>query len=374
MFRGDNLKKSKHNKIETAVVTFGPNDIITKANSLVEASYNLSLIEFKIVHAAIAKVRVTDEEFYVISFKVKELAEVCNIRMTDSWTGIRKAIENIMKKVLSFETEEGKQVITHWFSNATYTPGSGFLELKIHSALEPVLLNLQKRFTSIKLSELSKFDSLYSARIYELLYQYKKIGVRQVEIESFKKMLQITSKAYSEFSNIRIRIIEPAIAEINEKTNYEIKCEYKKTGRKVTSLNFLIKMKKNGIVENEISPFVDEDDLNIEEKRRKNILPFLLKVGLEKKLDYFCNKYKTNRIIKNINYTLNNSQKSNIDNLSGYATVAIEKDYAGSEEINLFESLEEKTQELILLDNFYEDIVPTDPYWVEKYNKVFSKK
>ena len=64
-----------------------------------------------------------------------------------------------------------------------------------------------------------------------------------MELEEFKNQLKLTQKSYQQFSNINLKVLTPAINEINEKTDINIQVEPKKVGRRVVALKFQAKNK-----------------------------------------------------------------------------------------------------------------------------------
>jgi hypothetical protein len=90
---------------------------------------------------------------------------------------------------------------------------------------------------------LKQFKSKYSIILYELAEDYKsnrssKVKIPKMELEKFRKLMGIKETQYKDFRNLRIKVIEQAISEINEKTDLIISYEVTKRGRKVTHIDF----------------------------------------------------------------------------------------------------------------------------------------
>lgn len=83
-------------------------------------------------------------------------------------------------------------------------------------------------------------------RIYEILKQYEKVGVRKLELEELKKMIGVDPKQYPRFNSFRERILDTAQAALSERT--DIYFEYiliRVKGRKVLGIEFIIHKNKN---------------------------------------------------------------------------------------------------------------------------------
>ena len=67
--------------------------------------------------------------------------------------------------------------------------------------------------------------------------QWSSAGEREIEVEWLKKQFQVRDK-YSRLGDLKRRVIEPAIAEINEHSNLWVKYGQRKSGRTVTHFQF----------------------------------------------------------------------------------------------------------------------------------------
>ena len=238
------------------------NYLVTKANTLITANYDLSLQEQKLILTLASMVQPTDEEFKEYEFKIKDFMELLGIETQTKYTEIPKITKELMKKV--FEIKEGKDIIQlSWLSSARYKTGEGLVILKFDSSLKPYMLQLKELYTSYKLENILSLKSKYSLRLFELLKsnEYKKIW--KIELEELKKLLGATEKSYSIYQNVKNRIILKAQKELKEKTDICFDFEEIKTGRKVTSIKFFIKSNKRVNAPKKISVDIDttKDDI-----------------------------------------------------------------------------------------------------------------
>ena len=242
------------------------NYIVTKANVLVTANYDLSLQEQKLILTFASMVQPTDEEFKEYQFKIKDFMELLGVQDKSKYIEIPKITKDLMKKV--FEIKEGKDIIQlSWLSSARYKTGEGLVVLKFDSSLKPYMLQLKKLYTSYKLENILSLKSKYSLRLYEILKSNEFKKNWRIDLEELKKLLGANEKSYSIYQNVKNRIILQAQKELKEKTDISFDFEEVKTGRKVTSLRFYIYSDKSQKVSNskkinaidEVSATVDED-------------------------------------------------------------------------------------------------------------------
>lgn len=101
------------------------------------------------------------------------------------------------------------------------------------------------RYASIDIANIAGLQSKYAVIIYELAMMYRNVEIPKYTIEDFKNLLG--AQSYKDFRNLRIRCIEPALKEINEKTDINMSYDYKSymIGKKVTAVKLHHKLKNN---------------------------------------------------------------------------------------------------------------------------------
>ena len=99
---------------------------------------------------------------------------------------------------------------------------------------------LHERFASYKLKQIAGLKSTYSIRLLEFLTQFKATGKLIIELDRFKDRLGIKDE-YKRFTNLRMRVIEPAIKELQEKSNLVINWNPIKSGKTIKQLEFIFK-------------------------------------------------------------------------------------------------------------------------------------
>jgi plasmid replication initiation protein len=133
-----------------------------------------------------------------------------------------------------------------WVSVAEYMDGEGMIRLTFNHEMTPHLVMLKKEFTSYRLQQASALRSLYSWRLFELLMQFKRKGLLRISVVDFCHAVEAPATAQANFGELRRRIIEPAVAELNTKNGFEIDWKATKEGRKVAGLEFTFKPMQKG--------------------------------------------------------------------------------------------------------------------------------
>lgn len=216
------------------------NSLVVKANDLIQARYELNLLEQKIILYAVAQLDRTAENFNVISFSVSEFTELIGTT-ADRYVELREVVSKLMSKQVRIKTT-GRDLVANWVSSIDYLEGEGTVEIEFSVKLVPYLLQLKNRFTRYRLKNILHLKNKYSIRIYELLKQYENLETRQFELEDLKGLLMLGDK-YPAFKDFNKWILKPTMEEINEYTDINIDYEKVKKGKTVVGIRYIIESK-----------------------------------------------------------------------------------------------------------------------------------
>lgn len=219
------------------------NDLtVVKANSLIEASYRLTLDEMRLLALTIGTMNPKSDQ-QVFEFSVSEFVnQFPEVNADRAYTQIKSAIERISERWV--KTEDERHVTKfRWVSSQTYFKKEGRFKIALTNEIMPYLTQLKGQFTQYQLNHISGFSSVHAIRLYELFTQYKRLGERYISVEDLKKWLQLEDK-YDRYNNLNQRVLTPALSEINEKSDLFVEYEPIKKGRKVTGIEFRITHEK----------------------------------------------------------------------------------------------------------------------------------
>ena len=218
---------------------------IYKSNALVEAQYRLSVAEQRIILACIKEVRrnekITDDKLYSVS--ATQIAELSGTSTKQAYRELEKAALRLKQRdVRLLEEPNGrgkkrKVMVTGWVQTIIYVEDEGRVELRFTKDMLPYLSELSTQFTRYSLSDVAQMTSSHAIRLYELLCQWRNFGCREVSIEQLREMLQVQNM-YPVLKDLKRRVIEPAVEQINQHSPLWVKYEQRKSGRRVSHLLF----------------------------------------------------------------------------------------------------------------------------------------
>ena len=218
--------------------------VVVKDNEILNASYRLSLIEQRIVLGCIARVNSTDELSKEDGFTVtiSELQDLTTAGkgLTSLYTEAKQAVERLYSRSITLGKDGSKM---RWVYAVRYNDDEGSISLSFSPLIIPYLSQLKGSFTKYKLEYVANFTSSHSIRIYELLVQWSSKGEREIEISELREMLQLENR-YKRPDNLIARVIKPAIDDINMHSNLLVTYGTRRTGRRVTHLQFKFDVKQ----------------------------------------------------------------------------------------------------------------------------------
>lgn len=223
---------------------------VYKSNKIIEAGYKLSLNEQRLVLSCVSKVASSKPLLASDRFEVsaKEFALQFGISQDKAYQTLKEVSEQLFERYVIIDDPDPldkalKYTKTRWVSSIHYYADIGKVGLVFAPFMIPYLSELRGRFTFYLLENISKMNSIYAIRLYELLMQWKTTGQREVEIAWLKQQFQIEDK-YSSIKDFKKYVIEPAIKDINAHSDYQVSWTQRKTGRNVTHLMFTFSEKQ----------------------------------------------------------------------------------------------------------------------------------
>lgn len=197
--------------------------VVTRHNSLVEASYKLSLNEQRLLYLCVAQVDprkpIPKENSFTVT--AKELSKQFNISEKLAYKELEEASKALAERWV--RTHDGKyREQFRWVFGVRYHDNEGKVTLGFSPWVIPYLTNMYHgKFTSIKLSQISGLKSVYSIRLLEFLTQFNSTGKFHIALDKFKDRLGIKDE-YKRFYDLKKWVIEVAVKELTKKSNLSI--------------------------------------------------------------------------------------------------------------------------------------------------------
>lgn len=212
---------------------------VTKSNTLITASYRLTLNEQRLILAAISQIDPRKGMPKKISVSALLYSEIYGVQLRHAYEQMKETADVLFEREV--KTFDGSAVERkRWVDAARYIAGEGRVELSFTIHVMPYLSRLHTKLTSYDLRRVARLDSTHSFRLFEMLMQFKKTGWAYIEIETLRTALGL-SDAYQRFNNLRQRVIDPAVEELRTKSRLDVTYELKREARRVVAIKFMFK-------------------------------------------------------------------------------------------------------------------------------------
>ncbi|WP_180034332.1 MULTISPECIES: replication initiation protein RepM [unclassified Acinetobacter] len=245
--------------------------LVVKDNSLINASYTLSLVEQRLILLAILEARETgkgvDTETF-LEIHAQHYADHFHVDVKNTYAMLSDAVMTLFNRQVTYMTVDEKRNkpekrVIRWVSGISYVEGAGIVKLRFAPEIVPLITRLEQNFTSYELMQVANLN-LYATRLYELLVAWRRTGKTPIiELNDFRSKLGILDQEYKLMHNFKNRVLDPAIKQINEHTDITVKVEQHKTGRSITGFSFKFKPKPQAKVEKEIDLKRDPNTLDM---------------------------------------------------------------------------------------------------------------
>ena len=219
-------------------------ELVTKSNSLINASYYLNLGEWRLITATAALARkdgieITAERELLLS--VRDFANLYDLDRTRAYTVLRSACDPLFDRQISYlETIDGKKMIsrTRWVHKISYTPEENCVAVAFSPAVAPHIADLSQNFTTFYLENIKNLKSPYAVRLYEQFARWKNAGsTPEIDPEELKRLMGVEPHLYT---TIRLfnRLLVSCVEKINKHTDLQVTLHQIKNWRKVTGYKF----------------------------------------------------------------------------------------------------------------------------------------
>ena len=207
---------------------------IYKSNKLNEANFaNFNLNDYRVYLNAIALIGgVTEQGKYIqpkelpreYRLSALDFSNQFNIDIKNSYRILKQATNKLMNTNIKIEKPELFQT---WQINvcerAVYNEKEGTIDIMFTGSIMEYLKQRTTNFTLYNLKEVADLTSIYAVRLYELMQQFNTTsGMLIHNVEQWREILGVQPTQYPRYPNLKAKVFNQAVEEINTKTGYLI--------------------------------------------------------------------------------------------------------------------------------------------------------
>lgn len=227
-------------------------DLVVKDNALINASYNLDLVEQRLILLAIVEARDSGRGINAndpLEVHAESYVNQFNVARQTAYQALKDACKDLFVRQFSYQeiNKRGnvENVLSRWVSEIRYIDDEATVKLIFAPAIVPLITRLEEQFTKYELQQISNLSSAYAVRLYELLIAWRSTGQTPIiELAEFRQKIGVLDDEYTRMGNFKDRVLNLAIAQINEHTDINVQCQQHKKGRNISGFSFTFKLKK----------------------------------------------------------------------------------------------------------------------------------
>ena len=246
--------------------------LVVKDNALIDASYNLDLVEQRLILLAIVEARQSGKGINAndpLTVHAESYISQFGVHRNTAYQALKDACKDLFARQFSYQEISAKgntiNKMSRWVSEVGYIDNEAVVQLIFAPAIVPLITRLEKQFTKYELQQISNLNSAYAVRLYEILIAWRSTGkVTMVELEELRLKLGIEPQEYKRMGQFKEKVLHIAIDQINKYTDIKAEYEQHKRGRSIIGFSFKFKHK--------------QQPKKINSKRDPNTLDFFIKM------------------------------------------------------------------------------------------------
>ena len=227
-------------------------NLVVKDNALIEASHKLSEVEQRLILLAILKAR----EFCnsIEELKDKELVihasdyiQAFGVDRDAGYKSLKKAVLGLFeaKWGYRFINSKGNVEVRYerFTQSAVYVENEATVKFMFANAIIPMLVELERNFTSYEIEQVANLQSRYAMRLYECLIRFKASKLLNITLDELRFRFGLLDTEYKAMGDFKKRVLDMAVKDINDNTDITVSYDQHKQGRTITGFTFKFKQK-----------------------------------------------------------------------------------------------------------------------------------
>jgi len=259
-------------------------ELVVKDNALINASYNLDLVEQRLILLAIVEARESGKGINAndpLTVHAESYINQFGVHRNTAYQALKDACDDLFARQFSYQSlSEKGNIINHksrWVSEVAYIDNEAVVRLIFAPAIVPLITRLEEQFTKYEIQQISNLTSAYAVRLYEILIAWRSTGKTPlITMYDFRQKIGVLETEYKRMYDFKKYVLDIALKQVNEHTDITVKVEQHKTGRSITGFSFSFKQKKSATH-------------SVESKRDLNTLDLFSKIT-DRQRHLFANK------------------------------------------------------------------------------------
>lgn len=222
--------------------------VVVHSNLLIDASYNVTTDEMRVILLASAKIDSRGKSSGTVELFPSEYSEYFGVSNKNVYRVMRDAAKTLGRKpVVMPVSGTSKKKEIYWISEQEYDSSDNGTSLKISftDKIIPHLFELKENYGIALFKQAAKLRSPFAVRLYQQLMKHKSLRssregeaiVVTLEVDQLKSLGGYHG-VYKTWSNFKARVVAPCVKLINDKTDISVIWEPVRRGRVIYAVKF----------------------------------------------------------------------------------------------------------------------------------------
>jgi plasmid replication initiation protein len=247
------------------------NNLVEKSKSLVWAKFrDYTAGELRLLEVYLSRINPRDPESSCVRFSISEYKNLLGLKTLDIRT-VKPQIDHFLGNTVSIPIDKEKNTFESFvlftrarldFDEQTRTYS---LAITCNPDLQPVFFDIaEKGYVKYRLRYTVKMKSQYSILLYPILKDWVNMSDKPHEIglQKLREQLNATDASYDVYKNLRKRVLDVAVKEINEYSDLNVTYEPVLVARKAVAVTFKMKLK-------DTEPVIDAESTEVDGSEKK---------------------------------------------------------------------------------------------------------
>jgi len=222
-----------------------PRRWVTVSNEMIMARLDWNIMMHRILMVLISQIdSKSDERFRTQRVAVRRIRDLAQVTQKSIHEEAAEAASKLVRQPIEFWSADKKDYEGYpIFSMCKYRSREGVIEARFNEDARPYLLQLREHFTQYRLRQAIPLSTPYAIRTYEISKMIERPGEvrsRQIAIQRFRSMFRLETK-YERHCDMRRRVVNPSVREVNEKTDVNVTCKDVRDGQTPVALKWTVR-------------------------------------------------------------------------------------------------------------------------------------
>ena len=127
--------------------------------------------------------------------------------------------------------------------SAEYVENEATVKFMFANAIIPMLVELERNFTSYEIEQVANLQSRYAMRLYECLIRFKASKLLNITLDELRFRFGLLDTEFQAMGDFKKRVLDMAVKDINDITDITVSYDQHKQGRTIIGFTFKFKQK-----------------------------------------------------------------------------------------------------------------------------------